>query len=279
MSNSKIEDKICIKYWIFKLLVTMNIILFLCVCSLWILRLDVQNQRAERKEIKEIKRKIATEGNMAEYNVLSLDFSKNPLELVEFPDEELLPYAIILNNVYHIQGYSRQIYFLLKNIYHSYGLELDTQTSAVLENWLLQDLKLLGNDSIRDDLKIKFDYSDLKDLFESSNKKLSNLYAMKLNACDSVFFHAFDILSKTEKKVSKEGLVKTIRKEDSLYRLEYIYNYGESTYNGITYSEDFTSADVHLQIYISSEDPKLSLEKHMYEICEDVQKDLKGSAD
>lgn len=264
------------KNTIFKLLIIVNVILVICVSCLWILRLEVQDQREERKEIKELKRIIATEGDIPSYNMLKLYSSNNPLELEEFPFEEFLPYAFIMNDIYHNKHSGRDIYFGLKDIYHSYGLELGAQTRPMMESLLLGDLKMLENDSVRDNLGVELEYLDLVDLFESSNKMLSNSYAMKLKVFESKIIDIYEKLGKTGDRINKEGIITRILRDKPLYRIDYMYSYGDSTYNGVTYKEDSISANDRLQLYVSSQTPGLSIEKHIYEVCEDALKDLKG---
>ncbi len=250
----------------------------ICVSYLWIIKSDVQVQREERKEIKALKRKVAKKGDIPSYNLLreQLLSSNNPLELEEFPYEELLPYAFIMNDIYHKQDSSHEIYYCLRSLYHSYGLELGTQTRPIMESLLLDDLKMLGKDSVRHKLKVEFVYLDLIDLFESSNKKLSNSYAMKLKVFESKIIDIYEELDKSGDKFNNEGIVTRILRDKPLYRIDYMYSYGDSTYNGVTYKEDSISANDRLQLYVSSQTPDLSIEKHIYEVCEDALKDLKG---
>lgn len=266
------------KNTIFKLLIIVNIILMICVSCLWILRLEVQDQREERMEMKELKRIVATKGDIPSYNMLleQLFSSNNPLELEESPFEEYLPYAFIMNDIYNKKHSGSDIYFCLKNIYHSYGLELGAQTRPMMESLLLDDLKMLENDSVRDNFGVELVYLDLVDLFESSNKMLSNSYAMKLKVFESKIIDIYEELGKSRDRINKEGIVTRILRDKPLYRIDYMYSYGDSTYNGVTYKEDSISANDRLQLYVSSQTPELSIEKHIYEVCEDALKDLKG---
>ncbi len=229
-------------------------------------------------EMKELKRIVATKGDIPSYNMLreQLFSSNNPLELEEFPYEELLPYAFIMNDIYHKQDSSHEIYYCLRSLYHSYGLELGTQTRPIMESLLLDDLKMLGKDSVRDNFGVELVYLDLVDLFESSNKMLSNSYAMKLKVFESKIIDIYEKLGKSRDRINKEGIVTRILRVKPLYRIDYMYSYGDSTYNGVTYKEDSISANDRLQLYVSSQTPELSIEKHIYEVCEDALKDLKG---
>lgn len=273
LSNTKL-----MKNTIFKLLIIVNIILMICVSCLWILRLEVQDQREERMEMKELKRIVATKGDIPSYNMLleQLFSSNNPLELEESPFEEYLPYAFIMNDIYNKKHSGSDIYFCLKNIYHSYGLELGAQTRPMMESLLLDDLKMLENDSVRDNFGVELEYIALIDLFESSNKMLSVSYAMKLKVFESKIIDIYEELGKTGDRINKEGIITRILRDKPLYRIDYMYSYGDSTYNGVTYKEDSISANDRLQLYVSSQTPELSIEKHIYEVCEDALKDLKG---
>lgn len=230
------------------LLCVINVLLLFYISILWSQKTNLQESMNEIEEVNELKRKIITKGDLLSYNLLSEK---------DFLWEDMFICDIIMADVYHRSWCCESVNSSLQHVYATYGLEMNPMAYDMMEVCLSHGQKA-GQRS---------DLTELTEFYEMRDEALARYNRMKKKSHQ--LQDTFEQISKQCKFL--DGKIEDVSVIDSLYCFKYSYRCDDTTYYGMTYSENDRSIGDSLRIVISSANKKLSMDDVMYQLCYDNQ--------
>lgn len=177
--------------------------------------------------------------------------------------EDILPYSIIMADVYNYPIAYNNIYKDLESIYESNNLKMSDLSRNI--SVLCLDYNVKNNKGSQ--IPIEMSYFYLSRLFENVNQELCQYYAIK--ALTPFFTNR--VKSFLGDKINVQGVVNEVTIKNNLYKIIYEYSYKDLVYRGMSLTNEKMIVGDSIRLFISTYNPSLSIDEHTYLLFKDIE--------